>query len=73
MNKFTEKLQRLFVSLAHVLAFGSFIYVIVMGTLYFKDLKPDQVSFLQAVLVAQGAYFAIKLKDIIDTFRGGRQ
>ena len=71
MNKLIPSLQTIFVSLAHSLALGSFVYVAIMGTIYFDTLKSEQVSYLQSMLVYSGPLLALKISEAITAIRNG--
>ena len=71
MNKITNTLQTVFVSLSHALALISLVYVGVMGTLNFATLTNVQVSYLQSLLVGLGPFLAIKISDFVRDIRNG--
>lgn len=71
MNTLTEKLKILFVSLSHALALGSFVYVIIMGTLNFTGLTSVHVSYFQVILIYSAPLLAVKIGDIVTAFKSG--
>lgn len=72
MNRLTEQLQRLFVSLAHVLALETVLYVQIVGFKQFDTLTAEQVSFLQSLLTGIAPFLALKVADFINTLRGNK-
>jgi hypothetical protein len=64
-------MKTVFVSLSHALALGSFVYVIIMGTLNFTGLTSTHVSYFQVILVYSAPLLAVKIGDIITAVKSG--
>lgn len=66
-----KKLELIFVSLAHALALGSFVFYGVVGAIHFDTLNAVQASYLDKILFYAAPLFAIKIGNVITSIRAG--
>jgi len=62
-------IKRLLLGLSRILAFGSFIYSIIMGTIYFETLNEIQMKFLITVMGFVVPFIFVKIFDGVRKYK----